>query len=64
MSTRPKSLMTHYIEGSIISRELEHMMLDYNADCRFERELTDTLQDYTDRVSTPGTEANNRSKYS
>ena len=60
---QPKSLMTYYIEGSIISRELEHMMLDYNADARFDRELTESLDDYTDRVMTLGTIANNRSKF-
>ncbi len=49
MCAKPKSLMTYYAEGSIISRELEHMMLDYAADARFDRELADDLEVFNDR---------------
>lgn len=49
MSNIPKSLMRLYVEGSIISRELEHMMHDYAAEMRFERELTDDADLYADR---------------
>ena len=34
-----KSLMTQYLEGSLVSRELEDMMRDSIAEARFEREL-------------------------
>ena len=54
MSTNNKALMTHYAEGSIISRELENMMHDYAADARFERELADDAQLYRERkLNTP-----------
>lgn len=36
---RPRSLMTAYCEGSIISRELRDMLNDEAASARFEREL-------------------------
>lgn len=43
----PKSLMTHYLEGALISRELHDMMHQYAADARFEAEL----KGYEDRYS-------------
>ena len=44
-----KALMTHYAEGSIISRELEQMMYDYAAQVRFDLELADDLEAFTER---------------
>jgi len=44
-----KALMTHYAEGSIISRELEAMMYDYAAEMRFDLELASDLDLYTER---------------
>jgi vacuolar-type H+-ATPase catalytic subunit A/Vma1 len=41
--------MTHYTEGAIISRELEQMMHDYAAEARFDRELADDLELFTER---------------
>ena len=43
MSARPKSLMTLYAEGSLISRELTNMMVDYAAEARFDREMVDDV---------------------
>ena len=54
MSTNNKALMSHYIEGSIISRELEQMMHDYAANVRFERELAEDHELYRERkLNTP-----------
>ena len=53
MSNTPKSLMSYYIQGAIISRELEHMMLDYAANARFDRELADDLEAYSARQAVP-----------
>ena len=54
MSTNNKALMSHYIEGSIISRELEQMMYNYAADARFERELAEDHELYRERkLNTP-----------
>lgn len=50
MSTNNKALMTHYAEGSIISRELEAMMYDYAAEMRFDLELASDLETYTARA--------------
>ena len=49
MSTNNKALMTHYIEGSIISRELENMMHNYAAEARFDLELAEESQLYRER---------------
>jgi hypothetical protein len=49
MGTNNKALMTHYTEGAIISRELEQMMHDYAAEARFDRELVDDLELFTER---------------
>ena len=49
MSNIPKSLMRHYTEGSIISRELEQMMYNYAADARFDRELAEEAELYRTR---------------
>lgn len=48
MST-PKSLMTHYLEGALISRELHDMMHQYAADARFEVELKGYEDNLTER---------------
>ncbi len=54
MSTNNKALMTHYIEGAIISRELEQMMHNYAAEARFERELAEDPELYRERkLNTP-----------
>ena len=39
MSNEPKSLMTAYAEGQIVSRELRDMLAGEVAEERFEREL-------------------------
>ena len=49
MSSNNKALMTHYIEGSIICRELEQMMHNYAAEARFDRELAEESQLYRER---------------
>lgn len=41
--------MTHYREGSLISRELTRMMNDYAADCRFDYEMADDTELYAER---------------
>ena len=41
MSNRPKALMTHYAEGSLISRELQEMMSEYAAQAGFDNEFAD-----------------------
>ena len=53
MSTRNKALMTQYIEGSIIGRELENMLLESAASARFDRELADDLELYSARQAIP-----------
>ena len=35
-----KALMTHYLEGALVSRKLHDMMHQYAADARFEAELS------------------------
>lgn len=52
MCNRPKSLMTHYIEGSIVSRELENMINDSAAEARFDAELSD-LEFWADHAGPP-----------
>ena len=44
-----KALMTHYVEGSIVSRELHDMMHQYAADARFDAELSGFEDDERDR---------------
>ncbi len=44
MSNTPKALMTHYAEGTLISRELNDMMVDYAAQARFDREMVDDIE--------------------
>lgn len=48
MSNKPKSLMTLYEEGSLISRELQEMMTDYAAQHRFDRELHEDYEFFGD----------------
>ncbi len=43
MSNEPKALMTQYLEGCLISRELQDMMADYSAQARFDREMVDDI---------------------
>jgi hypothetical protein len=49
MSAQPKSLMTYYAEGQLISRELNQMLNDYAADGRFEAALADDAELYAER---------------
>ena len=51
MSNKPKSLMTLYSEGCLISRDLQDMMVDYAADARFDREMHDEVDLYADRLA-------------
>ncbi|MEE8481957.1 MAG: hypothetical protein V3S12_01260 [Acidiferrobacterales bacterium] len=44
MSNEPKSLMTQYAEGCLISRELQDMMVDYAAQARFDSEMVDDFE--------------------
>jgi hypothetical protein len=44
----PKSLMTLYQEGALISRELKQMMVDYAAEARFDLEMTDESELWID----------------
>ena len=44
-----KSLMTQYIEGTIVSRELRDMLNDFAAEARFEREMRDDIDLYSSR---------------
>lgn len=41
-----KALMTHYLEGALVSRELHDMMHSYAADARFEAELSGHEDNY------------------
>lgn len=41
MSNEPKSLMTQYVEGSLVSRDLQDMMVEYAAQARFDDEFKD-----------------------
>lgn len=50
MSVQPKSLMTQYAEGALISRELHDMMHQYAADARFEIELSGHEENLTSRM--------------
>jgi len=43
MSNIPKSLMTQYQEGCLVSRELRDMLTDDAAQARFDREMCDDL---------------------
>lgn len=54
MSIDKKALMTHYLEGSIICRELETMMNNSAAEARFDRELAEESELYRKRhLDTP-----------
>ncbi len=44
-----KALMTQYIEGCLVSRELNDMMVEYAAQARFDREMVDDIDLYVDR---------------
>ena len=44
-----KALMTHYAEGSLISRELNDMMTDYAAEARFNEHMHDDIDLYGDQ---------------
>ncbi len=45
MSTcKPKALMTQYVEGCLISRELQDMMVDYARENDFDREMADDVE--------------------
>ena len=46
-----KAMMTHYAEGSLISRELNDMMTDYAAEMRFDLAMADDLELYIERYS-------------
>ena len=41
MSVEPKSLLTQYLEGSLVSRQLRDMMIDYAQEARFDDEFKD-----------------------
>lgn len=41
-----KALMTHYLEGALISRELHDMMHQYAADARFDAEISGYEDNY------------------
>lgn len=41
-----KALMSHYIEGALISRELHDLMHQYAADARFDAELSGYEDNY------------------
>ena len=41
MSNKPKSLMTQYLEGSLVSRDLRDMMVAYAQEARFDDEFKD-----------------------
>lgn len=62
MANMNKALMTHYIEGSIISRDLENMMHTYNAEVRFDLELANDLEAYIERKHTREYDTRNRRK--
>lgn len=46
---KPTALMTQYANGQLVSRELQQMLVDYNADSRFDRELHDDIDLWADR---------------
>ena len=43
-----KSLMTQYVEGTLVSRELRDMLNDYAAEARFDRDMHDDVDLYGD----------------
>jgi hypothetical protein len=49
MSNEPKALMTQYVEGQLVSRELNQMLNDYAADGRFDAALADDVELYAER---------------
>lgn len=48
MGIKPTSLMTQYQNGQLATRELQQMMADYNSDSRFDRELVDDIDAWSD----------------
>lgn len=51
MSAKHQSLMTQYLEGKLVSRELNDMLNDYAAESRFERELSEQRSDTSEHES-------------
>ena len=45
-----KALMTHYLEGALISRELHDMMYESAAEARFEAELSSYEENLAERT--------------
>lgn len=45
---KPASLMTQYQQGQLVSRDLQQMLVDYAAEARFDRELHDDVDIYSD----------------
>ena len=51
---KPASLMTQYQNGQLATRDLQQMMVDYAADARFDREMHDDIDLYTDSKDKKG----------